>query len=145
MTKDKYHYIVKKGRLMKIMIKFVLVLMIAPHVFADENVNEIKDAVFPWQLVENQTEFMDINFISLNSIFFYNRNNVFTKISFDVFDYGKNGNNQNRSNKVIPVKNETAWVKDLILLVGQAIIWGDFYNNPNKYRYLNDEWNRERR
>ncbi|GHT55573.1 hypothetical protein FACS1894109_02420 [Spirochaetia bacterium] len=111
---------------MKTIVKLLILLIIAPHVFAEPSAADEKaDAVFPWQL-------------------YHNDNRSFTRIPFKVFD--DNGDfiqNQNRSNEVVPVKSETSLLGGLLLLAGYAALWGDYYVNPNNHRYLNDEWNRK--
>jgi hypothetical protein len=52
----------------------VILLIFGTQTFADENLSELENINIEWQLLNNKTEYTNLNILGFNPLFLYNRN-----------------------------------------------------------------------
>ena len=111
----------------KMTIIGILLFIIYPNIFADENQINFENIVFNWQLYSYKTGNQKINFSNLNPLFFGNYNNYFL---LNVFE------NIAQNNKNKQVKNTNSYETEFSLLgtsifyIGLLFSGIYMYNNP---------------
>jgi hypothetical protein len=106
--------------------------------FADENLNELKNINIGWSLFNNKVEYMKLNMLGLNPLFFYNRNYGLLNMENII-----QNNDTQREQRIYQNSQENNWLGFLLVVAGYSIIWTDAYKNPLKYRYFEDTWERQ--
>jgi hypothetical protein len=126
----------------KIVILWIIFFTIFSSAFADENLIELKNICFSWQLFIYQNNNQNIDFIDLNPMFFNNGNKYFSK------NYLENVSQNNRSQKTQRIYTNSQ-ADDIFCIFGSIIfISGTIYAgssmNRQEREISNDMWKQQR-
>lgn len=120
-------------------VSVVILLLIGMQTFADDNSSDLENINIEWQLFD-KTEHMKLNILGVNQLFFYNKDHG-SLAAENVFQ----NNAIQREQSVSKNSQKNYWFGSLLLLAGYSLIWADAYENPVKYRYFEDKWERQRK
>jgi len=132
----------------KMAIIGILLFIIYPNIFADENKINFKKIFFNWQLYSYKTGNQKIDFSNLNPLFFGNYNDYFLINFFENIAQ----NNDNNKNKQVNNTNSNETEFSLLgSLLGTSVFYTGLiftgihmYNHPQEQNIFNDKWNQQK-
>jgi len=120
----------------------ILLFLIYPNIFADENPIDFENIFFNWQLYSYKIGTQKINFSNLNPLLFGYFNDYFLINVFE--NIAQNNNNKNRQVKnTNPNETEFSLLGTSLFYTG-LIFGGIYMNNHSQERNIyNDTWKQQ--
>ncbi|MDR1419539.1 MAG: hypothetical protein LBI86_04130 [Treponema sp.] len=136
---------------MKIIMIILLISTVTIYGFADENENtaeekyaEMKNLFFGWQLFNNNTEHLSLNFLNFdpfvvnNSRICFLNNSSYNTVNKNLFSSIDNETNFTIQDKIDSFNAFKLWGGLVLMLTG----YFENKENLNNYIYLEDQWNK---